>query len=94
MNNGNKRTMVNYNNNGISQYGNSWGRTLFCLHLGTFDKLSYNRIEVYASVVWGNVGSCSRSGSRSGDGIVRLHSGDEKLDYYNILILDLLLDFG
>ena len=34
--------MVKYNNNGISQYGNSWDGTLFHLHLGISNKLSYN----------------------------------------------------
>ena len=69
--------MVKYNNNRISQYGNSWDRTLFCLCLGISDKLSYNGIKVYLSSVWGNIGSWSGSGSGSRDGIVRLHGGDE-----------------
>ena len=36
--------MGKYNNNGISQYGNSRDRTLFCLRQEVPNKLSYNGI--------------------------------------------------
>ena len=36
--------MVKYNNNGISQYGNSQDRILFCLRQEVLNKLSYNGI--------------------------------------------------
>ena len=70
-NNGIRRTMGEYNNNGISQYGNSQDGTLFCLHQEASNKLSYNGIKLDSSV-WRDVRSCSGGGSGNGDGIIRL----------------------
>ena len=65
--------MVKYNNNGISQYGNSQDGTVFCLQLSSSGNLNLLWLFLYSSMVWRNVegGIGSRSGS------VRLHDRDE-----------------
>ena len=61
--------MVKYNNNGISQYGNSWDGTAFCLQLSSSGKLNLLWFLLYLSTVWRNVEG--RSGS------IGLHDRDE-----------------
>ena len=68
--------MDEYNNNGISRYGNSWDGTLFQLRREVPNKLSYNGILKMNSSVWRDVRSRNRGRSRSGDMIVRLRDGN------------------
>ena len=68
--------MVKYNNNGISRYGNSRDRTLFCLRREVPNKLSYNGVFKVDLSVWRDVMSRDGGQSGSGDMIVRFCSGN------------------